>query len=64
MLNEQEKQDLESLEEIYDATGIGQALIDGAYGHSFNDEELSAAFKQAKEAFEKIDEKYSEMLSR
>lgn len=64
MLNEQEKQDLENLEEIYDAVEIGQALQDGAYGYEFNDEELAAAFKQAKEAFEKIDGKYSEMLSR
>lgn len=62
-MNEQNREDLDSLGEIYDSTGLGEALKDGAYGYDFNDEELQNAFSQAKEAVKVIGKVYRRLLA-
>lgn len=62
-LTDEQKQDLESLSEIYDAIGIGQGLEDGAYGYRFNDEELSNAFEQSKKSADLIQRKYIGLMT-
>lgn len=61
-MNEEDREDLESLGEIVDAIGLGEALKDGAYGYSFNSEELTLAFEQAKNATSIIQQEYVRLL--
>lgn len=61
-MNEFDKKDLDSLGEIFDAIGLGEALKDGAYGFAFNDEELTNSFKQAKLAAFNINRIYESLL--
>lgn len=61
-MNEEDREDLESLDEIFDAIGLGEALKDGAYGHSFNNKELTLAFEQAKNATNIIQQEYDRLL--
>ena len=61
-MNDQDREDLESLDEIYNSSGLGEALKDGAYGYDFNDKEIQEAFNQANLAATIIDKAYNRLI--